>query len=90
MRRKGRPDNRAASTGQSRLQRPRGYLPPAEAIATAHATRIERKTMLHKLRIALAVTLLALATVSVVDSASASYFGRSPSYSVGYILSGLP
>jgi hypothetical protein len=37
-------------------------------------TRIERRTMmLNKLRIALAVTLLALAAVSAVDSASAGW-----------------
>jgi hypothetical protein len=40
-------------------------------------TRTERKTimMLHKLRIALAVTLLALVAVSAVDSASAADLG---------------
>jgi hypothetical protein len=48
--------------------------------------------MLHKLRIALAATLVALAAVSAVDSGSASYFGRPgfPGNSFGYILSGLP
>jgi hypothetical protein len=48
--------------------------------------------MMNKLHIALAVTVLALAAVSAVDSASASYFGRPgfPGNSFGYILSGLP
>jgi hypothetical protein len=48
--------------------------------------------MLLKVRIVLAATLLALAAVSVVDSASAEYCGlcRSPGYSVGYFLSFIP
>jgi hypothetical protein len=47
--------------------------------------------MPRKLHIALAATLLALATISAVDSASAGLGGfRYPGYSVGYILSTLP
>jgi hypothetical protein len=43
--------------------------------------------MLNKIRLVLAATLLALATVSAVDSASADLGGfRSPGYSVGYFL----
>lgn len=42
--------------------------------------------MPQKIRIALAVTLLALAAMSAVDSASAS-FGGCPGYSVGCFLS---
>jgi hypothetical protein len=45
--------------------------------------------MLHKFRIALAAIMVALAAVSAVDSASAS-FGWSPGNSFGYFLSQIP
>jgi hypothetical protein len=52
------------------------------------ATRIAwRKTMtLHKLRIALVATLVALASASTADTASAAIvdFGKSPASSVGF------
>jgi hypothetical protein len=48
-----------------------------------------RTMMLHKVRTVLAATVLALAAVSAVDSASASFRGY-PGYSVGYFLSPIP